>query len=182
MPGPIAFDCVTAADAGGGIGKNNDLPWPRLREDLRFLRRITSEAPAGKRNAVIMGRVTWESVPSGRQPLPDRLNVVVSRGAPALPAGVLAAPSLPQALELARARADIGGLFVIGGAQIFRQAFALPGCRFIYLTRIAARFDCDAFLPPLPAGAVLAEVLARHREHGIDFEIQRWELPRDGSG
>lgn len=176
------FDCVAAADADGGIGKDNDLPWPRLSEDLRFLRRITTQAPEGKRNAVIMGRLTWESVPSGRQPLPDRLNVVVSRGTLALPAGMLAATSLPQALQLARARPEVAGLFVIGGAQIFRQAFADPGCRHIYLTRLAARFDCDAFLPPLPAGAVLAEVLARHREQGIDYEIQRWSVRATGSG
>jgi dihydrofolate reductase len=76
----------------------------------------------------------------------------------------------------------VDGLFVIGGAQIFRQAFAHPGCRHIYLTRLAARFDCDVFLPPLPAGAVLAEVLARHREQGIDSEIQRWNVPDDSSG
>jgi dihydrofolate reductase len=188
MAAPIRFDCVVAADAAGGIGKANDLPWPRLSEDLRFLRRITSEAPPGKRNAVVMGRLTWESVPSGRQPLRDRLNVVVSRAPLALPVGMLAATSLPQALELARAAPDVDGLFVIGGAQIFRQAFAHPGCRHIYLTRLAASFDCDTFLPPLPAGAVLAEVLARHREQGIDYEIQRWNVtanvsvPGSGSG
>ena len=126
MAEPIRFDCVAAADAAGGIGKANDLPWPRLSEDLRFLRRITSEAPPGKRNAVIMGRLTWESVPSGRQPLPDRLNVVVSRSPLALPAGMLAATSLPLALELARARPEVDGLFVIGGAQIFRPGVRPP--------------------------------------------------------
>jgi dihydrofolate reductase len=174
MAGAIQFDCVAAADAAGGIGKHNDLPWPRLSEDLRFLRRITTEAAPGKLNAVIMGRLTWESVPSGRQPLPGRLNVVVSRSALALPSGMLGARSLEQALVQARARPEVDGLFVIGGAQIFRQAFSDPGCRHIYITRIAARFDCDTFLPPLPAGAVLSEVLSRHREHGIDYEIQRW--------
>jgi len=181
------FDCVAAADAAGGIGKDNDLPWPKLSEDLRFLRRITTEAPPGRMNAVIMGRRTWDSVPSGRQPLRDRLNVVVSRSPLALPAGMLAATSLQQALELARARPEVASLFVIGGAQIFHQAFAHPACRHIYVTRLAARFECDAFLPPLPAGAVLAEVLAHHREQGIDYEIQRWTVahtivPGAGSG
>jgi dihydrofolate reductase len=168
------FDCVVAADEAGGIGKNNDLPWPRLREDLRFLRRITSTAPVHRHNAVIMGRVTWESVPSNQQPLPGRLNVVVSRRALALPGPVILARSLDDALALARARPEVDGLFVIGGAQIFRQAFADPRCRSVYLTRIAAIFDCDAFLPPLEPRFALAEVLARHREHDVDFEIQRW--------
>ena len=182
MATQLQFDCVAAADADGGIGKHNDLPWPRLDGDLRFLRRITSEAPEDQQNAVIMGRRTWESVPTGAQPLPGRLNLVVSRAAPALPDGVLAAGSLDQALQLARARPEVAGLFVLGGAQIFQQAFAHPGCRHIYLTRLATRFDCDAFLPPLPAGAVLAEVLAHHREQGIDYEIQRWSVAGAGNG
>jgi dihydrofolate reductase len=173
-----SFDCVVAADAAGGIGKNNDLPWPRLREDLRFLRRITCDAPEGRRNAVIMGRKTWESVPSKMQPLPGRLNVVISRQELALPEGVLVAPSLDAALAAAH---EAAGLFVIGGAQIFTQAFDHPGCRSVYLTRIAATFDCDAFLPPLEPRFVLAEVLARHREHDIDFEIQRWVRPLPGT-
>jgi dihydrofolate reductase len=167
------FDCVVAADAAGGIGKDNDLPWPRLREDLRFLRRVTSEAPPGRRNAVIMGRLTWESVPSAMQPLPGRLNVVVSRQALALPPGVLVAAGLDAALAAARAVADVAGLFVIGGAQLYRLAFAHPACRHVYLTRIAATFDCDTFLPPLE-GFALDEVLARHEEHGLAYEIQRW--------
>ncbi len=166
------FDCVVAADAAGGIGKDNDLPWPRLKEDLRFLRRITITAPEGERNAVIMGRLTWESVPSAVQPLPGRLNVVISRQAPVLPDGVALAPSLEAALEVPGA----AGLFVIGGGQIFHQAFVHPRCRYVYLTRIAASFDCDVFLPPLAPRFVVDEVLARHRDADadLDFTIERW--------
>jgi len=163
------FDCVAAADAAGGIGKDNDLPWPRLSGDLAFLRRITSTAPPGTENVVIMGRVTWESVPSQKQPLPGRANVVVSRQALTLPPGVLLARSLEAALAVPAA----AGRFVIGGAQLFRQAFAHPACRFLYLTRLQAIFACDAFLPPLD-GFTLDEVLERHREHDIDYEIARW--------
>jgi dihydrofolate reductase len=168
------FDCVAAADAAGGIGKDNDLPWPRLAGDLAFLRRITSEAPAGRVNAVVMGRLTWESVPSQKQPLPGRLNIVVSRRGTDVPGGVLRAASLDEALAQAWSRPDVEATFVIGGAQIFAAAFPHPACRFVYITRIAATFACDAFLPPLAPGFALAEVLSRHREHGLDYEIQRW--------
>lgn len=166
------FDCVVAADAAGGIGKDNGLPWPRLKEDLGFLKRITSTAPEGKRNAVVMGRLTWESVPAAMQPLPGRLNVVISRRQLALPDGVPGAASLDDALAVCD-RPDIDGVFVIGGGQVYRQAFVHPRCRFVYLTRIEATFDCDTFLPPMP-GFVLDEELARHREHEIDYAIQRW--------
>ncbi len=167
------FDCVVAADAAGGIGKDNALPWPRLKEDLRFLKRITCAAPEGKRNAVVMGRLTWESVPAAMQPLPGRLNVVISRKPLTLPDGVLAATSLDEALA-ACDLPDIDGVFVIGGGQVYRQAFGHPRCRFVYLTRIDATFDCDTFLPPLEPGFVLDEELAHHREHEIAYTIQRW--------
>jgi dihydrofolate reductase len=163
------FDCVAAAEAAGGIGKDNDLPWPRLDGDLAFLRRITSTAPPGQQNAVIMGRLTWESVPSQKQPLPGRLNVVVSRQALPLPPGVLLAPSLDAALAVP----GVAGRFVIGGAQLFRHAFAHPAFRYLYLTRLHASFPCDAFLPPLDDLAQ-EEVLERHQQHGIDYEIARW--------
>jgi dihydrofolate reductase len=166
----LPFDCVVAADAAGGIGKDNDLPWPRMREDLRFLRRITTDAPEGRQNAVIMGRKTWQSVPSKMQPLPGRINVVISRAPLELPPGVLLAGSLDAALDAAP---DAAALYVLGGANVYAQAFAHPRCRYVYLTRIGETFDCDAFLPRLDDFA-LDEVLARHREHDIDYEIQRW--------
>jgi dihydrofolate reductase len=173
-----AFDCVVAADRAGGIGRHGDLPWPKLKEDLRFLRDKTSAAPAGKRNAVIMGRRTWDSVPAKFRPLPGRLNVVVSRQADTLELGAaadaaIAAPSFAEALAAARARADIDGLFVLGGGEIFRLAFADARCRDVYLTRIEASFDCDTFLPALDDFA-LAETLATHHDAGVHYRMERW--------
>jgi dihydrofolate reductase len=157
------------------MGKDGDLPWPRLGADLRFFRDTTSRTQApGRRNAVIMGRRTWESVPQGRRPLPDRLNIVVTRGEGALPPGIARARSLDGALGIAAARPDVEAAFVIGGAELLRAAFAHPACQVIFLTRIDATFPCDVFLPPLPAHFRLTATLARHREHGVAYEIQRW--------
>lgn len=168
------FDCVVAADDQGGIGKDNGLPWPRLKEDLRFLKRITCTAPEGKRNAIVMGRLTWESVPPAQMPLPGRVNVVISRRALALPDGVVVATSLDGALAACEDVPDLDGVFVIGGAQVFRDAFVHPRCRSVYLTRIHATFACDAFLPPLAPRFGLGEVLANHRQDDLEFTIERW--------
>ena len=75
------FDIVVAADLDWGIGNDNGLPWPKLRGDLRHFKKTTSTASADKRNAIVMGRKTWESKEVGCSPLPNRLNVVVRHNA-----------------------------------------------------------------------------------------------------
>ncbi len=169
------FSCVVAADLDDGIGKDNDLPWPRLSTDLRTFKRITSAAAPGHENALVMGRLTWESIPPALRPLPGRRNVVVSRGLAALPDGVWLARSLDAALAQCAAAPTIDKVFVIGGGQIYAQAFAHPACDEIVLTRLQARFACDTFIPPVPTGFALAELLAAEvHEAGISYAIERW--------
>jgi dihydrofolate reductase len=63
---------IYARSRNNVIGKNGDLPW-HLPEDLAHFKRTTLG------QAVVMGRVTWESIPEKFRPLPGRRNVVVSR-------------------------------------------------------------------------------------------------------
>lgn len=170
------FACVLAVDRRGGIGRDNDLPWPRLPADLKHFARVTCAAPAGQRNAILMGRKTWLSVPERLRPLPRRLNVVISRGTLAVPAGVEVARSLDDALARAAAHPDVAGLFVVGGGEIYREAFGHPRCGDIYLTRLDADFDADTFAP-LPPEFVPVETLATHDEAGIHYTIERWRRP-----
>ena len=168
------FDIVVAADLDWGIGKDNGLPWPRLKGDLRHFREVTSKASPGKRNAILMGRKTWDSIPAKQQPLPDRWNVVISRGRPVLPEGVGCAGSLDEALTLASLAPDIDRIFVIGGGEIYRQAFAHPRCRNVYLTRLDGTYDCDAFIPPLGARFACVETVLTANDSGVDYTVGRW--------
>jgi dihydrofolate reductase/thymidylate synthase len=127
-----------------GIGQAGALPW-RLRADMAYFKQLTrSTRDPTKRNAVIMGRKTWQSIPTKFRPLDDRVNVVLSRTADTdsleLPKGVLCASSLPQALELlgedTEAGATIENVFVIGGASVYEEAIAMPACARIHLTEI----------------------------------------------
>jgi dihydrofolate reductase len=145
----VQFDVVVAADREWGIGKDNGLPWPRLRADLQHFKRVTSEAPEGKRNAIVMGRKTWESKEVAGKPLPRRLNIVISRKGITPVDGVIAVDSLDAAIAAAAAQPDIANLYVVGGAEIFRIAFAHPNLRWVYLTRVDGAFGCDAHLPDL---------------------------------
>jgi dihydrofolate reductase len=148
------FSVIVAADEARGIGKDGALPW-RLPGDMAYYKRTTSEAPPGQQNAVVMGRATFESIPSKFRPLKQRLNVVLSRDAAYAPDGVLRASSLEEALTLLDARADIAHVFIVGGAQLYREALLHPACTRVLLTRVHARFDCDTFLAPFEHDFVL---------------------------
>jgi dihydrofolate reductase len=172
------MDLVLAVDAAWGIGRDNALPWPKLSADLRHFKDITSAAASGQRNAVIMGRRTWESKEVGGKPLPRRINLVLSRQPLQLPDGVVSVTSLDAALDHCAKRQDVDQVFIIGGAEIYRLALVHPRCRAVYITRIAGTFGCDAVVPnldqlcdPDPSWPV-----RQFHEHGIDYTIARLML------
>ena len=116
------FSIVVAFDEKNGIGKNNDLAW-RLSSDLKHFKEITTQTkdPA-KKNAVIMGRKTWDSLPEKFKPLPGRLNVILSRNLSIHIHLPLVYAELDAALNALSVMEDIEEIFVIGGAQIFSHA------------------------------------------------------------
>ncbi|KAK0659610.1 Dihydrofolate reductase [Lasiodiplodia hormozganensis] len=185
----IPLTLIVAATPSLGIGKNGTLPWPQLKKEMGYFARVTKRVVSGTaatpatsasplaattRNAVIMGRKTWESIPPRFRPLKDRVNVVVSRtpakipGIPPPPASTaasttaageqgddpattpIAASSLPEALEklgLLQKRGVLGRVFVIGGAQLYEAALRLEEARYVLLTRVWREYDCDTVFP-----------------------------------
>ena len=125
------YQVVVAATKEMGIGKDGKLPW-KLPTDLKFFKDVTLQTShSEKKNAVIMGRKTWESIPLKYRPLPGRLNVILTRS-PKFSVGnvddVVTYGSMDLALEsLATAPYDvlIEKVFVIGGGQILRWVFIL---------------------------------------------------------
>ena len=172
------FDIVVAADAERGIAKDGDLPW-HLPGDLAHFKNTTvTTGQPGRRNAVIMGRKTWDSIPPKYRPLPRRLNVVLSRqSALELPDGVLHAHDIEAALALVSGSdhgADVDRVFVVGGGAVYSQAVTMAACQRVYYTRIDGRFGCDTFFPAFEADYQLDEVLAETEEHGVGYRIEVW--------
>lgn len=175
------FDVVVAADDDRGIARGGEIPW-RLRGDMAHFRRLTmgmdetAETPASNAlNAVVMGRVTWDSLPARFQPLPGRRNVVLSRRpALALPAGVMHAVSLDDALVRLDRDAAVDRVFVIGGAAVYAEAVRMPACRRIYYTRVAGHFGCDLRFPAFEDAYELASVLEEAQEGGVAYRIEVW--------
>jgi len=105
-----AISMIVARSRNHVIGRDNQMPW-KISADLQFFKRVTMGHP------VIMGRKTWESI--GR-PLPGRRNIVVSRNASYELTGAELVGSLDEALD---SLSDFQRVFVIGGEQLFKQAF-----------------------------------------------------------
>lgn len=172
----MTFDVVMAADLDWGIGKDGGLPWPKLRGDMRHFRKTTSDAPAGERNAYVMGRKTWESKEVLGKPLPNRLNIVVSRGDLIVPPDVIAVHSLDEALAVG----GVAATFVGGGAGLLAEALDHRALRYIYLTRVEGRFDCDVRIPDLDARGFVRTAWDGEQEateHGVHYVIQRLQRP-----
>jgi dihydrofolate reductase len=170
------FDIVVAADLDWGIGKTNGLPWPKLKGDLAHFKRVTSAAAEGTRNAVFMGRKTFDSAEVQRRALPRRLNVIISRSAQELPEGVLPATSLDNALAVISNAQGVDTTFCVGGAQIFREALTHSALRYVYLTRVQGRFGCDVHIPNIDELGFAADAwegASDAEENGVAYRIER---------
>lgn len=132
--------------ASGASGKNAPHPARRYAN--------TAQAPSGAVNAVIMGRKTWESIPTKFRPLKDRLNIVISRSAdgaaPPTSAPVtepVRVASFEKAVQFAETHPSVSRVFVMGGGQIYDAAAKSPLARRVLFTALDAEYDCDTFFP-----------------------------------
>lgn len=172
----VPLTLIVAATTKNGIGKGGGLPWPMLKKEMAYFARVTKRMPVpnntgsvqsdtttsamldgSRKNAVIMGRKTWESIPPKFRPLKDRTNVVISSQDRSklgdVPDDVVVAHDMPSALkELEEAvrsgkAAPLGRAYVIGGSSIYRAALEMEQAKSILLTRIQRDYECDTFFP-----------------------------------
>jgi len=173
------FHIVVAYTFGKqGIGKNGELPW-HIPEDMAYFKNITScdyfssDGSREKRNVVIMGRKTWDSIPVKFKPLNNRMNIVITNG------------STPDEYNTDEHRTNIifitwntfidmdlstyGKLFIIGGEQIYKMALESGYVEKLYATviypyktnSIANTNDtdidtCDTFFPKFEYQSIIS--------------------------
>lgn len=123
------------------IGYDNDLPWPRLKGDLKRFKELTIG------NTVVMGRKTYESIVYRLgKPLPKRDSIVLTRD-PTYDTGDYTAnvETIPDLSSLP----VLGNkpLYIIGGAQIYAQT--LPYVSMILATEVNEEYEGDTFYPAL---------------------------------
>jgi dihydrofolate reductase len=127
---------IWAQSTSGVIGRDGGIPW-RLPEDQARFKELTMA------HTVVMGRLTWESLPAKVRPLPGRRNVVVTRQADYMADGAKVVTTLEDAL--------IGDeTWVVGGEQIYTLALPLATrCEVTEIEIDLARDDGDAVAPVL---------------------------------
>lgn len=129
----MTFRLIWAQSTSGVIGRGNGIPWQLPEDQARF-----KELTLGQ--TVVMGRLTWESLPDTVRPLPGRRNIVVSRDAGYRAEGAEVVTELPQA----------GDMWVIGGAQLYGVALPLAErCEVTEIDIDLPRDDDDAMAPVL---------------------------------
>jgi dihydrofolate reductase len=169
MSSRVPLTLIVATTSNLGIGLKGALPW-RLKSEMQYFARVTTRvapnSPNGSKNAVIMGRKTWESIPAKFRPLKNRLNVVISRNTPneamastggnASEQGPIWVDSVERAISILSEQQDVDSptslpkitrAFIIGGAQIYEATRELSEVDSVLVTRVFGEWDIDTYFP-----------------------------------
>ncbi len=158
---------IAAVDNNNGIGKDGKLPW-HFKSEMTHFKSVTIEtSDPTKINMVVMGRTTWESIPEKFRPLPNRLNVVLTRRDEYDAPGAKVAHSFDEAIKLAND--SVEKIFAIGGMDIYTEAMERSDLSGIYLTRIDGEYDVDTYFPGIPGGFENMVPLGSDTEDGVDM-------------
>ncbi|MCB0494289.1 MAG: dihydrofolate reductase [Cyclobacteriaceae bacterium] len=164
----MKISLIAAVAQNRVIGKENDLPW-RLPDDMKYFMQTTSE------HHVLMGRKNYDSLPDKFKPLPNRTNIVVTRQNNFEAAGCTIVSSIEKGIEIASQNNE-EELFVIGGAQIYKQS--LERADYLYLTEINAEIEGDTYFPEIDPSEWTEisrkphDIDERHR-YSFDFVIYK---------
>ncbi|RMI31012.1 dihydrofolate reductase [Nocardia stercoris] len=159
--GPATVGLVWAQTTAGVIGAGNTIPW-RLPEDMAYFKDLTLGHP------VVMGRLTWDSLPERFRPLPGRRNIVVTRRPDWQAAGAERAGSVTDALRAAGPEPT----WVIGGGQIYREA--LPYATELAVTEVDATVDGDTYAPGIEGWRLVSDSSWRESTSGLRYRWLRY--------
>lgn len=140
------------------LGKDNKLIWD-LPEDMKRFKQLTQG------HAVIMGRKTYESI-GGK--LEGRNNIVITENEDYEAQGCTVVCSVKKAIEYAR-EIEKEGVFIIGGAQIYKQA--LPHADKLYLTIVNQEAKADTFFPDYSEFDNTIKEEERETEDGMKYRF-----------
>ena len=127
---------IAAIANNNALGKDNDLIW-HLPADLKRFKKVTSG------HHILMGRNTFESI---GKPLPNRTTVIITRNKNYKVEGCIVVDSIEKAIAISKSDAQI---FIIGGAQIYKQAMESNLVDQLDITQVHHSFEADVYFPEI---------------------------------
>lgn len=160
---------IVCSDLVGNIGKDNDLLF-KYKEDMKFFKNTTLG------HTVLMGYRTYESL--GSKPLPDRLNIVVTRRTSLLPNLIITYNDLEKAIHDFNKYYPNDDLYIIGGASIYNKSLELELVDEVLITIVSetikdadTKIDLALIFDQFPYKERIKEFIA---EDGNKVEIYRY--------
>jgi len=165
----MLFSLIIACTCEGGIGLNNYIPWT-ISEDLQLFKKITTDTNCYiKKNAIIMGRKTWDSLPI--RPLKNRINIVITSNPNSINPNnddIIAFNNLDNALDYCENNIYIDKVFVIGGKSLYDLCLNnekyLKKINNIHLSIIKQKVICDTFID-------LKKIITKYNKNYNLFDI-----------
>lgn len=151
---------IWAEAHGGVIGAEGGMPW-HVPEDLAHFKETTIGAP------VVMGRKTWDSLPERFRPLAGRENIVVTRQQD------WAAEGARRAATVAEAVRGLDRVWIIGGAEIFRQV--IGDADRLEVTELDLEVDGDAYAPSKTGWRLVDEGEWQTSRSGVRYRFLGYE-------
>lgn len=160
------MNVIAAVDNRWAIGKGNKL-LVSIPADMKYFREMTTG------HVVVMGRKTLESFPN-KKPLPNRVNIVMTRDASYAADGAIIVHSEEELTE-ALAPYETKDIFVIGGQSIYD--LLIDKCDVAYITKIDYVYDADAYFPNLDerTGWSVAEESEEQTYFDLAYKFMRYE-------
>tara|TARA_Y100000741_G_scaffold181930_1_gene138283 strand:- start:196 stop:1656 length:1461 start_codon:yes stop_codon:yes gene_type:complete len=158
----MELNLIVAIDTKNGIGRMNKIPW-LLKDDLNHFKMITTNNnnkqilnTENQKNVVVMGRNTWESLPSKVRPLKDRFNIVLSSKNKFIDSDKVdfitnSFKNVLHFLEKENDYFDNSKIFIIGGEVLYNDILNNYSdlITYLYITEIYANYSCDRFFPKI---------------------------------
>lgn len=133
----MKINIIVAMTKNGVIGNNGSLPW-KIKEDMQLFKEKTIG------NTVIMGKNTWESIPTKFRPLPERNNIIVSTTLGEQP-GAIVCKSIEDAItEGKKFKKEI---YSIGGAGIYFAT--LPLADVLHISWVKENYPGNILFPKI---------------------------------
>ena len=132
---------IVAISKNRVIGKDNNLIW-HLPKDMKYFRDKTTN------HHILTGRKNYISIPQKFRPLPNRINIVLTRQTQFDEENCIVLNSIEAGIEYAKTHHE-SELFIIGGGQIYQEALDKNLVDKMYVTHIDKEFDGDTFFPEI---------------------------------